>query len=819
MEFIEVVYYNEIDNTQVYRKDNNVCVLIDNFSYDQEGIFNYSFYCEIQNRYMYLSEKLYRFNLSNDKTIDEKLNYYLNNTIVNFSMPKRQSSYSKIHIDNTPLEHLFEEIFIDTFGAKYIDTLSKEVEFTSSKSASYFADYVLISKKNKYIFEENGVLYHHPKIIGEDKYSNQLEKQNDFTLFGFKTFRFSTDNLLFREQISDFLLMYLDKPNEFIHSSIYKNKRGVTLYDHQVNTLDSLDKDRLNNKNTALIVLPTATGKSEIILSDLEKDYIKNTVSNVLILVSTNAIKDDWIYRLREFDYNVKVDLYNNEFKIKNTLSREYYDYIVIDEAHHAQASNLKSTIQYYKPKYLIGLTATPDRLDDKKLEEIFSEYEESLSLEEAIKQKVICDIAPFRLKSNIDLSEVRFNGKDYNYADLERNLIVDSRNYLIKDCILEYFKPTDVYYKQGIIFCVNINHAKKMASILNESGIIADALYGGNKDNDIIYNRYLNKEIQFLCSCNLISEGWDCPQTEVIVMARPTLSKVLYLQQVGRGLRLYPNKKCLWLIDVVDNYSAKLTPWNYNKLFKLGNYTPFTGINNQYSDYLNIEGLHEYLLKMEQIDIFSLEDKLKDLLSLEQAARELFIGTNTLSKWNKTNNYSSEYITIGNKIVPYFSNDDINKIREDKKLKLHTSDTILDDFKDFIDENNLTFSFKLIFIKNCLLLANSNGEINLTDLVNNYREFYLNRLTHNLAVDKPNCVYTSDYLNDYAKIKKNLLDNPFEKFERKRFLYLANDLNIIAFNPNLWMKLDKDMISLFIKQVDGFIIDYYNKYGGTMDD
>ncbi len=288
---------------------------------------------------MYLSEKLYRFSLYSNQTINEKLNYYLNNTIIEFSMPKSQSNYSKIHIDNTPLEHLFEKIFIDTFGAKYIASLAKEVEFTSSKNTSYFADYVLTSKKNKYIFEENGVQYHHPKIIGEEKYKNQLDKQNDFTLFGFKTFRFSTDNLLFKEQISDFLLMYLDKPDEFIHSSIYKNKRGIVLYDHQVNTLESLDNDRLNNKNTSLIVLPTATGKSEIILSDLEKDYVKSKVSNVLILVSTNAIKDDWIYRLSYFDYNIKVELYNNEFKIKNTLSKDYYDYIVVDEAHHANRS------------------------------------------------------------------------------------------------------------------------------------------------------------------------------------------------------------------------------------------------------------------------------------------------------------------------------------------------------------------------------------------------------------------------------------------------------------------------------------------------
>ena len=130
-------------------------------------------------------------------------------------------------------------------------------------------------------------------------------------------------------------------------------------------------------------------------------------------------------------------------------------------------------------------------------------------------------------------LSAVRYNGKDYNYADLEKTLIVDSRNELIVRTLKKYFYPREGFCKQGIVFCVNVNHAKKLEKMMTAAGFAARAVYGGNKHNEEIFEQYGERKIQFLLSCQLISEGWDSPQTEVVVMARPTLSKVLYTQQM----------------------------------------------------------------------------------------------------------------------------------------------------------------------------------------------------------------------------------------------------------------------------------------------
>ena len=535
-------------------------------------------------------------------------------------------------------------------------------------------------------------------------------------------------------------------------------------------------------------------------------------------MVPSTPLKEDWQKRVTVLNdqLNISIKFYNTVFIEKNNLPRDYYDYIVFDEAHHAQAANCKKTLQYFTPKYLIGLTATPERLDKRKIDEIFGQYETKLTLREAIEKGVIANIRCYRLISNIDLSKVRYNGIDYNYADLEKTLVIDSRNELIVNTINKYFAPQKDFFKQGIVFCVNINHAKKLEKMLNNVGIIAKAVYGSNNGNDKIIEKYRNKEIQFLLSCQIISEGWDCPQTEIVVMARPTLSKVLYLQQIGRGVRNYPGKECLYVIDVVDNYEGKLTPWSFNSLFKIAAYSDFAGVINNNINYLNILGLTEQEVSMQEIDVFTFEEKYKDYKSLEQAARELFIGTNTLAKWVKlTPNFSSLSLPIGNKLMPYFSFKDIANIKEAKKLKDHNESTILQDFIDFIDENTLTYSFKLVFMLGMLKLADKEGEVNIDKLLDYYISFYKNRLDRNLQVDRKGCVFDYDYLNDKTKVKKSLLDNPFEKYERKRFVYFSNDLNILSFNPNLWERMTNETKQDIINKENKFLIEYYKNMGG----
>lgn len=798
--------------------DNNLC-LRDSITKEHSIEVDYAKYCEMQNKYMAKFNKLYRFNYLDDN-IYKEIEKWLNLTAedINIEASAKVASFDKAHIDSTILEEKFADLFVEAYGNDALCYLKREYPISLADGKNAFVDYVVETKNNKYAIEENGITYHHPQIIGNLKYERQLIKQNTLNLYGFKVYRFSTNNMLNKDQVIDNIKEYLGSKDNFINSIIVKGNRKFKLYEHQEKILDNINEERKKGINTSLVVIPTGTGKSQIVIEDLTNLVKQNKIKNVLIMVPSLKVKDDWGKRLDFLnDYlNIEIKLYNAVFISKSYLNKDYYDYICFDEAHHAQAFNCKKTLQYFTPRYLIGLTATPERLDGLDLEEIFGEYETSLTLKDAILKDIVTNIRCYRLKTNIDLSEVRYNGKDYNYADLEKTLVIDSRNEIIVDVVKKYFSPQDNFYKQGIIFCVNVSHAKKLEKLFLETKIKAKAVYGGNKNNEEIFNDYKNKKIQFLLTCQLISEGWDSPQTEVIVMARPTLSKVLYMQQLGRGVRKYQGKECLYVIDVVDDYVGKLSPWNFNSLFKIPIYMPFAGVRLESNGPIDIFGLNETEMTMEEVDIFTFEVKYGDYLSLEQAARELFIGTETLRKWTKENlSFSSLKLPLGNKMMPYYSKEDIINIRKIKGLKEHNNDTILEDFLDFIDENTLTFSFKLIFMLNMFKLANNEGEVNISNLVLEYTYFYQDRLNRGLKIDKDNCVYNNDYLKDFNKMKKSILANPFEKFERKRFVYYSKDLNIICFNPILWQKLTKDIKEDVIAKENKFLKEYYENLGG----
>ena len=248
----------------------------------------------------------------------------------------------------------------------------------------------------------------------------------------------------------------------------------------------------------------------------------------------------------------------------------------------------------------------------------------------------------------------------------------------------------------------------------------------------------------------------------------------------------------------------------------KIANYSDFAGVINNSFDYLNILGLSESEISMQEIDVFTFEEKYKDFKSLEQAARELFVGTNTLSKWVKINpSFSSLSLPIGSKLMPYFSNEDIAKIKQAKQLKEHNEETILQDFIDFIDENTLTYSFKLIFMLSMFDLADKEGEVNIDNLIDKYTQFYIDRLDRKLPVDRKGCVFDYHYLRDRTKMKKSILDNPFEKFERKRFVYFSKDLNILSFNPILWSKLTEEIKQNIVNKEKQFLKEYYKNLGG----
>ncbi len=503
------------------------------------------------------------------------------------------------------------------------------------------------------------------------------------------------------------------------------------------------------------------------------------------------------------------------------------FEYVGIDEAHHSVAPALRKVIQRFDAGFLVGLTATDQRLDTLKLEEVFGKYDVELSLVEAIRQELLTPIRAFRLKSNIDLSEVRFNGRDFVNADLERSVMVPSRNQLIIDVLLKYFVESELERKSGLIFCVNVKHAERLAQSMREQGISAESVSGKDNRSAQKIARYQAGDIQFLTTCSLLSEGWDSPRTSIIVMARPTMSKVLYTQQLGRGTRKHPGKEALYVIDVVDNYgflgSLKNIPWSLHGILGCSAYTPW-GNPLEATAALGpeatvLDGLYEGERAIEEIDIFTFEYKYPDHLSDEQLARELFVGTETVRNWVKTGKLvPSVTVPFGRNRLNYHDPSAIPELRSRLGLKVHDETTLFDDFFEFLEKRDYAKSYKMVMMLELLRLVDAHGECDLDQLALGYSQFYADRLAHALAVDKPGCPYDEAYLADLSRVKQSLLQFPFEKFERKRFLYQCKDLNRVSFSGPLWQKLDSPAVSKIRGQMFEDLTQWYSDSGGVAD-
>lgn len=532
----------------------------------------------------------------------------------------------------------------------------------------------------------------------------------------------------------------------------------------------------------------------------------------------------DWRARVQEsvpeLAEKIEIRTYAYMCRHYTEFPADYYNYIVVDEAHHAVAPMLKRVIQYYEADFTVGLTATDQRPDKKKLETVFGTYSTSLSLKEAMEKGIVARANVYRIETNIDLSKVRFNGKDYINADLEKRIRVTSRNELIVNVLQEYFGDGEAARRQGVIFCVNVAHANEMAKLLNKANITAASYTRQTKNPAAVMADFKQKKIRFLCACNMISEGWDYPELGILVMARPTLSKVLYLQQIGRGLRKTDTKKNVIVIDLVDEYGAMIKACNMHTIFANPYYAPFGDIiKTDYTpgDMVIIDGLEERIERIMEVDINSFEEKYGDYLSQEQVAREYFVSTGTVTSWVKKKKIvpSVEY-RFGNKSIYLFSPDDVEKYRKELNIKEHNDSTIKEDFFEFLEERDYSLSYKMPFLLAIVKHIDSIGDAKIEEVLDDYIAFYQNRLSRGLQVDRSTCPYDEKMLKDRKAVQRNMLTNPFEKFERKRFLYYSKDLSVISMNHALFGQMKAEDWERVRKQMREDLRKYYDGMGGV---
>lgn len=763
---------------------------------DGEQIFPYTLITDKQNHYMQIYRRVFRF-LGFDPETIEKCLQRSRQEVLHFT---KKISERGEHADSSPLELLFEQNFTDVYGMRALKYLQKEFRISDEDGNNYFLDYLVDTADSRVAIEENGIHYHHPQLIGIEGYRKQLRKQNTCALWGLKLYRFSTEDCRFKDRIEDDIRSYLGKDTSGFREAGLLLERKTELYEHQEISLAQIEERREKGIRAFLIVLPTAAGKSRIVEEDIMKFAAGKEQFRALILAPNTNIIADWKERidkdLQPLQDRIDIKTYSYAVRHYHEKTRDYYSYIVVDEAHHAVAPMLKRVIQYYAPEFLVGLTATDQRPDKKRLEEIFGNYTTELSLKDAMEKGVVARANVYRIETNIDLSHVRFNGKDYVNADLEKSVRVTSRNELIVNVLKDYFTEGDAGKRQGIIFCINKAHTKEMARLLNAAGISAQDYSGDTKHPEKIMQEFKEHKIRFLCACDMISEGWDYPELGILVMARPTLSKVLYLQQIGRGLRRTSIKKNVFVIDVVDEYGAMVRPCSMHAIFGNSLYVPFGDITRQ--DYLpgqmiEIDGITERVERIVEVDIHTFEEKYGDYYSQEQLAREYFVNTGTITSWIRKGKITpTAEFPFGSKKISLFSPEDVEKYRKELNIQEHNDETVRDDFFAFLEERDYSLSYKMPFLLSFIDHMDTIGDAKIEDVLTDYIAFYQDRIDKGLPVDRPSCPYNAETLKDRKMIKSSMLTNPFEKFERKRFMYYSKDLGVISLNHALLAKMSE---------------------------
>lgn len=763
---------------------------------DGEQIFPYTLITDKQNHYMKIYRRVFRFLGFDPETIEKCLQKSRQEVLYS----TKKISERGEHADSSPLELLFEQNFTDVYGMRALKYLQKEFRISDEDGNNYFLDYLVDTADSRVAIEENGIHYHHPQLIGIEGYRKQLRKQNTCALWGLKLYRFSTEDCRFKDRIEDDIRSYLGKDISGFREAGLLLERKTELYEHQEISLAQIEERREKGIRAFLIVLPTAAGKSRIVEEDIQKFAAGKEQFRALILAPNTNIIADWKERidkdLQPLQDRIDIKTYSYAVRHYHEKTRDYYSYIVVDEAHHAVAPMLKRVIQYYAPEFLVGLTATDQRPDKKRLEEIFGNYTTELSLKDAMEKGVVARANVYRIETNIDLSHVRFNGKDYVNADLEKSVRVTSRNELIVNVLKDYFTEGDAGKRQGIIFCINKAHTKEMARLLNAAGISAQDYSGDTKHPEKVMQEFKEHKIRFLCACDMISEGWDYPELGILVMARPTLSKVLYLQQIGRGLRRTSIKKNVFVIDVVDEYGAMVRPCSMHAIFGNSLYVPFGDITRQ--DYLpgqmiEIDGITERVERIVEVDIHTFEEKYGDYYSQEQLAREYFVNTGTITSWIRKGKITPTVeFSFGSKKISLFSPEDVEKYRKELNIQEHNDETVRDDFFAFLEERDYSLSYKMPFLLSFIDHMDTIGDAKIEDVLTDYIAFYQDRIDKGLPVDRPSCPYNAETLKDRKMIKSSMLTNPFEKFERKRFMYYSKDLGVISLNHALLAKMSE---------------------------
>lgn len=628
---------------------------------------------------------------------------------------------------NSRAEELFVQLFCEAFGPEKTENLQVQYPCVDIYGRHRYIDFALESPESKIAIEIDGETYHNPSKVSENKYADDLLKQNSLIYDNWKVYRWIYSQLEKQpEKVKDELITFLGTSpmfKAFEADLPVQMGQTIELRDYQQEATENLQKMREDGKTIALLYNATGVGKTITAATDA-----KAVGGRILFLV--NALKlasqaketfaKAWPEAtLGEYTGSQKDMTQTVIFATVQSISKDLekfsptdFDYLIVDECHHAAANTYQKIFTYFHPKFILGLTATPERSDGEDMMELFQNVAHKMDLKTAVERGVLVPIRCIRVKTNIDLTDVRINGIKYNSQDLESKLFIPERNQLIVDTYLKY-----VNGKKTVIFCASVDHAAEIAKYQPMAYVLAPE----NK-------RKLDQDMLF--------QG---------------------------------EKPEAWLDVPID-----------------------------VSDY-------------EIIDLFNWQNSVKDMISQIEFVRMVDVQSETVERYIKDGKVKPDLsIPFGDKrMFHYFREESIRNIAKQYGWDLITPQNMADKFMKFIETMDMSYSYKPVLLKAIYEYIDSSGRVALPDVVDYFIDFYEDRKAHGMIAEKSTSIYQK---GGYTRkdVEKNILSNPFKRFEDMRFLMRCKDVETIEVNPIIFRKLTREDWLHIVDACDKSLEKYY---------
>lgn len=342
------------------------------------------------------------------------------------------------------------------------------------------------------------------------------------------------------------------------------------LREYQQEALQAILASRSKGITRQMVALPTGTGKT-ILFGALARELNIRTLviahREELLVQAKDKIQlvfpeaDIGIVKAErnEVDHQIviaSIQTISRPNRLEQ-MQEQGFNLMIVDEAHHSISDSYRTVIEGLgfmgddPNRLLVGLTATPKRMDGQALGNVFQQVVFQRSLPTMIAAGYLCDLKAVRIKAGTSLVGVHTRMGDFAPGELEAAVNTEQRNRIIVASYKQYAAKG-----KAAAFCAGVQHAKDLTKTFQDAGIKAAAVYGDMDpaDRRATLQAYAHGEIQVLTNCEVLTEGWDDPATDCLIMARPTKSSSLYTQMIGRGTRLYPGKENCLVLEFTDN-------------------------------------------------------------------------------------------------------------------------------------------------------------------------------------------------------------------------------------------------------------------------